>query len=758
MSFLSSGNGNSAGSTKVSTPTSSNGLFSLKKKFFKSSTTSVISLNSRDVRNVSGAPVTSMKTKKMMKQNSNPFINSNSNLPSPPRKGSNNVTPKRSNSMTNNYNTATNNNSNSNTHNWESKEKPIVYNPYGMSNNSSMTNSGAPGSFSNPNDISFYMHDGGAKIRLLPIPILDPNTFLPDNFAQRSVLLNDNFILDKENKTLGSGGSCEVRKIRSIYRAKNVYALKKLNLIYQETPEQFYKRCSKEFIIAKSLSHNIHIINTFCIMKVPTTTYTTRGWGVVMELGEGDLFQLIEKSGWKNVPLPEKFCLFKQIANGIKFCHENGIAHRDLKPENVLLSKDGVCKLTDFGISDWYHEIPNDFTSPVKTCQGMIGSPPYAPPEVMYFDSKKKYSENLQKPYNPLALDCYALGIILFTLVNGTTPFFESCNTDTRFRSFETSYDNFIAYQNKYFRKGGVYKPGPGSEYSLSKNFRDEHASRVAWRLSDPKVETRYTLEDLYEDPWFKSIQTCAEMHDDYNTEQPDIRPPKRTEEYTTSSANSIKSNVEEKHNNEHVIYMNNTLESFKEEIKNGNDLLRDTLNNHSPVGHNGIIPSMTTTLKSKPRSMVDIAHSPQINKSGSKPSDSDHAENEGQDANLFTLDEDSVKEKLEELLAENEVSPPAGSFSSNKITTPVPITSPVPNRILNNNALNSEPSIPSTISSPSQSYIPIVSTSSSSASSFRSNMSVSRGKLRNKQLIHNHMNVVNSITSMSGSRSFSLK
>ena len=49
------------------------------------------------------------------------------------------------------------------------------------------------------------------------------------------------------------------------------------------------------------------------------------------------------------------------MAQGVKFCHDNGVAHRDLKPENVLMSRDGVCKLTDFGISDWYHVEPQRF-------------------------------------------------------------------------------------------------------------------------------------------------------------------------------------------------------------------------------------------------------------------------------------------------------------------------------------------------------------------------------------------------------------
>ena len=230
-----------------------------------------------------------------------------------------------------------------------------------------------------------------------------------------------------------------------------------------------------------------------------------------MELASCDLFSIITKVGWKTVPINEKYCIFKQICNGVKFMHDNGVAHRDLKPENVLLCGNGICKITDFGISNWYHTVPNDLTSPIKECRGMIGTPPYAPPEVMMFDSKKGYPESLQKPCNPTAIDCYSLGIILMTLLNQTIPFLESCNKDARFREYESSYESYINLKNKNFRMSGYHKGGPGIEYTFAKFFRNTDVARVAWRLADPKAESRYTIDDLFEDPWFNEIETCID-------------------------------------------------------------------------------------------------------------------------------------------------------------------------------------------------------------------------------------------------------
>ncbi|CAL9737469.1 serine/threonine-protein kinase Ptk2p/STK2 [Monosporozyma servazzii] len=486
----------------------------------------------------------------------------------------------------------------------------VVYNPYGINSRTGT----AFGNEDNNADLSFYLHDGNAKIRMLPLPIEDPNKFLPEGMNQYSIHLVDNFIFDQDNKPIGSGGSSEVRKVRSAYRQKDVYALKKLNMIYSETPEKFYKRCAKEFIIAKYLSHNIHVMPTFLLLKVPTTTYTTRGWGFIMELGAKDLFELIERSGWKGVPISEKWCIFKQIAEGVKFCHDNGIAHRDLKPENVLISKDGICKLTDFGISDWYHTIPHDFTSPVKRCEGMIGSPPFTPPEVMYFDSKKHYPEKYQKPYDPVAMDMYALGIMLFTLINGIVPFIESCNTDARFREFETSYSNYITHQNPHFRDKNYYKPGPGGEFTLARKFKSTNGTRIAWRLSDPNPETRYTMEDLFNDPWFQAVETCVDPNEETTTKFPQIKNSSTNdgEVFPNDHGNS----------NDDLASTNSMVLNSPVAQHASNQILTDlsrrntsrtntpisalAANTHTPVATKTVQPTRV-----KPRSMVDIATSP---------------------------------------------------------------------------------------------------------------------------------------------------
>lgn len=451
-----------------------------------------------------------------------------------------------------------------------SDRKPLVYNPYGMNtpNFSQNTTSNYSGSYQSNSGISstngnngakdptFYLHEGSQHIRVLQLPVANPNDFLPDKFKQLSVQLLDNFKFESDHKIIGTGGSAEVKTILTKTKKPKVYAYKKLNMIYQETDEQYYKRCSKEFIIGKHLVTakglgSINIIGLYQLCKVPTTSAMVRGWGYVMELGHFDLFHLMSRLGWKNVDSNEKYCIFKQVAMGINFMHKNGIAHRDLKPENVLICNDGVCKITDFGISAWGHIEPDDYSSPVKMCAGMIGSPPYAPPEVMMWDSKKKYAKNLKKEFDPFLIDCFSLGIILMTLLNNTIPFIESCSKDSKFRDFELSYDKFIEYNNKFFRQSGNYKPGPGQEYTFAKFFKDTEVSRVAWRLSDPKAETRYTMDDLFKDPWFNKIELCVDPHDEekYSFVEPVLLPSSDINNTSTSVTSGNDGILSDEHN-----------------------------------------------------------------------------------------------------------------------------------------------------------------------------------------------------------------
>jgi eukaryotic-like serine/threonine-protein kinase len=94
-----------------------------------------------------------------------------------------------------------------------------------------------------------------------------------------------------------------------------------------------------------------------------------------------------------------------QIAEGLAYAHEREVVHRDIKPPNIMVLRDGLVKIADFGIARLR---AND----VKTQTGMLlGSPRYMSPEV--FLGKRADAKS----------DIFSLGIILYEMLTGSAPF-----------------------------------------------------------------------------------------------------------------------------------------------------------------------------------------------------------------------------------------------------------------------------------------------------------------------------------------------
>jgi len=111
--------------------------------------------------------------------------------------------------------------------------------------------------------------------------------------------------------------------------------------------------------------------------------------------------------------------VFGQLCRGVAWMHEHRFCHRDLSLENVLLTKEGVVKIIDFGVSKQYGEENENFI----TQPGFVGKQGYCSPEVY----------NLNE-YDGRANDIWALGVILFMLVTGSPPYQVSMYSDPGFK------------------------------------------------------------------------------------------------------------------------------------------------------------------------------------------------------------------------------------------------------------------------------------------------------------------------------------
>ncbi|HEY4000994.1 MAG TPA: serine/threonine-protein kinase [Candidatus Xenobia bacterium] len=97
--------------------------------------------------------------------------------------------------------------------------------------------------------------------------------------------------------------------------------------------------------------------------------------------------------------------LFLQMCAGLQFAHLRGYVHRDLKPENIMVTHGGVAKIADFGIA-------KHLQKPAATRSATtMGTPRYMSPE--HLDSK----------HTDTRADVYSMGIILFEMLTGQTPF-----------------------------------------------------------------------------------------------------------------------------------------------------------------------------------------------------------------------------------------------------------------------------------------------------------------------------------------------
>ncbi|HUE12522.1 MAG TPA: FHA domain-containing serine/threonine-protein kinase, partial [Planctomycetaceae bacterium] len=131
---------------------------------------------------------------------------------------------------------------------------------------------------------------------------------------------------------------------------------------------------------------------------------------VAMELVEGiSLQELIVRQG--SIPWPQACSLIAQAATGLQHAHEKGMVHRDVKPGNLLVKRNGMVKVLDFGLA-LMEKDEDEFTLAMISGQGCVGTADYISPE-QTIDSFA---------VGPRA-DIYSLGCTLYCALTGTVPF-----------------------------------------------------------------------------------------------------------------------------------------------------------------------------------------------------------------------------------------------------------------------------------------------------------------------------------------------
>lgn len=228
----------------------------------------------------------------------------------------------------------------------------------------------------------------------------------------------------------------------------------------EKSGEEFIKKfLPRELKILTNIEHP-NIVKVFNVLEVNKKVYVFMDY-----CKNGDLLEHLRNRG----PMTEEETkvIFGQIADAVHYLHSLDISHRDLKCENVFLLFNNNVKLGDFGFARYCRDSVGNYLLSDTFC----GSAAYAAPEIL---------QGLY--YDPKMYDIWALGCILYTMLNASLPFDDSNirvmvkeQTSRKIRKVTQTWDE------------------------CSKNLR-----RLQNSLLEPDVMRRITINQVIRHPWFK--------------------------------------------------------------------------------------------------------------------------------------------------------------------------------------------------------------------------------------------------------------
>ncbi|KAI0339190.1 Pkinase-domain-containing protein [Trametopsis cervina] len=272
---------------------------------------------------------------------------------------------------------------------------------------------------------------------------------------------------------IGGGG------FSTVYRAVNIQdhrvAACKMVTLTLETTENERKTLDKEMKVHTALKHQnvLEFYSAYVIEPSKPSPYYA-GIYMLLELAAGgDLFDKIAPDVGVREDIAHHY--FHQLAVGLEYIHGEGICHRDLKPENILLDAAGTLKISDFGLCAVYKLKGNGKT---RLLTERCGSKPYIAPEL-----------NSHVPYEAEPIDIWGIGVILFTLLSGNTPWDEPTQK---------------AYEYTRYLSGECFNDDPWNRFS-----RD--LLELITGMLTPDPSKRMTLKEIFHHPWMTRPNIVAQ-------------------------------------------------------------------------------------------------------------------------------------------------------------------------------------------------------------------------------------------------------
>jgi eukaryotic-like serine/threonine-protein kinase len=195
--------------------------------------------------------------------------------------------------------------------------------------------------------------------------------------------------------TIGSGG------FGIVYLAEDTWIDKKVALKVPHKQGVNFGELLKEPRLLATLNHPN-------IVTIVTAEKQENVFFIVMEFVPGETLEtIVSREG--ALDLTRALDYTCQICNAVDHAHRHGVVHRDLRPSNVLITDNGLLKVTDFGTSRFLEIAAHGTT--------VIGSPPYMAPE--QFRGKAVF-----------ASDLYSVGVTMYQMLTGVLPYDSPSLTD----------------------------------------------------------------------------------------------------------------------------------------------------------------------------------------------------------------------------------------------------------------------------------------------------------------------------------------
>ncbi|KAJ7054487.1 kinase-like domain-containing protein [Mycena amicta] len=263
---------------------------------------------------------------------------------------------------------------------------------------------------------------------------------------------------------IGGGGFARV--FRAVNIEEHRVAACKVVLLTHQTTDKERRNLEKEMRIHASLKHeNCLAFIDACIVELHHQSKYVPGFYLLIELAAGgDLFDKIAPDVGVGNDVAHLY--FHQLLSGMDYMHKMGVCHRDLKPENLLLDVAGTLKISDFGLAAVYMLKE---TGRIRQLTERCGSLPYVAPELASPEA-----------YDAQAIDVWGVGVILYTLLAGNTPWDEP----------STRSPEFVRYVS-----GEIFEDQPWCRFS-------PEALSLLQGLLTIHPKERFTIDDAFQHPW----------------------------------------------------------------------------------------------------------------------------------------------------------------------------------------------------------------------------------------------------------------